>query len=327
MAAMSRAVTDLSVTVTTVFEDRAPHVEEALLLLASLERFGGRLAGALRRTYVVGDCSAETERELRALGADVRVVPPVIEEFRLANKLAMLAGEAGADADLLLALDVDTVVAGDLTPWLVPGLVQAKQPDGDLLPIEAWAEMFARFGLELPPERHPTSLAPDWTHAYFNTGVLVLPAPALGRLHDRWLFYVRALLEDDAAAAAAREHVSGHVPDRPGATTDDLADLYYAEQWAFALARAELRLPYAVLPLALNFPLITRENEKPGAYIQERFLPHAIRPLVLHHHHRTDGRLPRTGYAGPDAVVDEVSAALLGRPRGARAAAGAARPG
>jgi hypothetical protein len=314
-----------SVTVTTILEDRAPYVDEALLLWTSLERFGGRLAGAPRRAYVAGGCSAETERELRAAGADVRSVPPVIDEFRLANKLAMLAGEAGEGADMVLAVDVDTVVAGDLTPWLVPGLVQAKQPDGDLLPIDAWAEIFARFGLELPPERHPTSLAPDWTHAYFNTGVLVLPGPALRPLYDRWLFYVRALLEDDAAVAAAHEHVGGHVPERPGATTDDLTDLYYAEQWAFALARAELRLPYAVLPLALNFPLITRDDETPGAYIQERFLAHAIRPLVLHHHHRTEGGLRRTGYAGPDAVVDELNAALLERPRAAGAAAAAAR--
>ena len=298
-----------SVTLTTLFEDRSPHVAEALLLFDSIERFGGRLAHVSRRAYVVDDCSAETERELRARGADVRVVAPVIEEFRLANKLAMLAGEAGSEADVLLALDADTVVAGDLGPWLVPGLVQAKQPDGDLLPIEVWARVFDHFGLELPAERHPTSLAEGWTHAYFNTGALVLPTASLRPLHDRWLRFVRALLEADIDGV--REHVAGEAPERPGAASDDLEDLYYAEQWAFALARAELRLPYAVLPLALNFPLISRDDEQPGAYIRERFLPDAIRPLVLHHHHQVDGGLPRTGYAGPDAVIAQVNRALF----------------
>ncbi len=67
--------------------------------------------------------------------------------------------------------------------------------------------------------------------------------------------------------------------------TDELRQLFFAEQWAFSLARHELGIPYAVLPLALNFPTIYKDEHRPGKYIRARFLPHAVTPLLLHHHH------------------------------------------
>ena len=155
-----------------------------------------------------------------------------------------------------------------------------------------WERMFSHFGLRLPPERHPTSLEPGWTHAYFNTGVILVPPGVLQRLHDRWLHYIHDLLEARGAVPGLADHPRGRVPEADGAIEAGMEHLYFAEQWAFALARAELELPYAVLPLALNFPSITRAGQRLGAYIDARFLPHAIEPLLLHHHHELADRLP-----------------------------------
>lgn len=303
---------DLSrVTVATVVDDRPPYTEEVAHLFASLERFGGRMRAARRRAYLIKQVSDRTARRLGDLGVDVRVVDEVDRDFRFANKLAMFAGEAAGGTDLLVAVDSDIVIAGDFSAQLEPGLLQAKQPDGDLLPIGVWERLFARFGHRLPDERHPTSLDPGWTHAYFNTGVVFAPGAILRPLHDRWLHHIRAIIDERGVVPGIDEHLRGKVPHAEGATGKGLEHLYFAEQWAFALARQELRIPYAILPLALNFPLITREDQRPGEYIRERFMPGAIRPLLLHHHHDLEGGLRATGYAAPDEVVARVNAAMF----------------
>lgn len=301
------------VTVATVVDDRPPYVDEVAYLFESLDLFGGTLRRARRRAYFVDRVSAETERVLARLGVAVQVVGEVEPRFRFANKLAMVAGEAAAGTDLLVALDSDILVAGDFGDYLESDLVQAKPPDGDLLGFEAWAELFGHFGLELPSARHPTSLEPHWTHAYFNTGVLMIPGAVLQPLHDRWLHFIRALLDSHEIVEGLADRLRGRVPEYEGATSEGLEHLFFAEQWAFSLARHELALPYAVLPLALNFPLITHEAQEPGRYVQERFSPDTIRPLLIHHHHRFEPVLPRTGYDRPDEVIADIDSRLFGR--------------
>ncbi|HSH21493.1 MAG TPA: hypothetical protein VK992_02595 [Candidatus Caenarcaniphilales bacterium] len=103
--------------------------------------------------------------------------------------------------------------------------------------------------------------------------------------------------------------------------TDELRQLFFAEQWAFSLARHELGIPYAVLPLALNFPTIYKDEHRPGKYIRARFLPHAVTPLLLHHHHDFEHGLRPTGYARPDEVIDGINQALFS-PSGRRQVTG-----
>jgi hypothetical protein len=290
-------------------------VDEVALLFRSLEAFGGELRRARRRVYFVNDCAAQTEARLRELGVEVRVVPDVEARFRFANKLAMLREEPEG-TQVLVAIDSDVVVAGDFSAYLDPDVVQAKQPDGDLLTLELWRELFDHFGLELPPERYATSVRPGWTHAYFNTGVLLIPGTSLQPLYERWLHYVRAMVDEPDALPAVVEHMRPLVPHYEGATAHELEPLFYAEQWGLALALRELRLPYAALPLALNFPTIYEDEQRPGEYLRERFTPVTTTPLLLHHHHRTDGGLRPTGYRAPDATIARVNERLFGHTMG-----------
>ncbi|HSH21494.1 MAG TPA: hypothetical protein VK992_02600 [Candidatus Caenarcaniphilales bacterium] len=190
------------ITIATVVDDRPPYADEVAYLFASLELFGGETRHARRRAYFVNGVSPQAERPLRELGVEVRVVPEVEPRYRLANKLSMFAAEAREQTDLLVALDTDIVVTGDFSAYLERDIVQAKQPDGDGYTMEMWAELFGRFGLALPSERHATTLGGEWTHAYFNTGVLMVPGAVLQALHDRWLHFIRALIDARAALPA-----------------------------------------------------------------------------------------------------------------------------
>lgn len=311
------------VTVATALDARPPLDEEAVLLFASLERFGGRMREARRRAYAVGEVSAATERRLGDLGVEVRVREPVIERFRMANKLRMFDPAENDGTTVLVALDSDVVVAGDFSEYLDAEVVQARQVDGDHLTFALWRRIAGLFGMEVPALRLPTTLAPGrWTHAYFNGGVILAPGALLADVHARWLRFIEEILERRAELADVVEHMRGRVPAYHDAAADpELRPLIFAEQWAFSLAVQDLGAPFAVLPLAMNFPVAYRDEDVRGRYLRDRFAPHGVAPLLLHHHHSANaGALPRTGYREPDRVIREVNVFLRGR-RAARAPA------
>ena len=303
-----RAVDLTRVTVAAVVDNRPPFNEEVVLLFASLERFGGAMRHARRRAYFIGDAPAATERQLAGLGVEVHVREPVIDRFRIANKLRMFEPREHDDTDLLVALDTDILVSGDFATYLDRGVVQAKQVDRDALPLALWEQLFAFFGLDLPTVRFATSIGADWTHAYFNAGVLLVPGPLLAGLHARWLGGMEALLERPDELADVTDAIRESIPQyHLATTTEDLFPLVFADQWAFSLAVHALRAPYAVLPLAMNFPTPCAGRDVPARYLRERFQPAAVRPLLLHHHHGFDRCLPPTGYDAPDRVIAQVN--------------------
>ncbi len=298
------------VTVATAIEDRSPYTDEAVTLFKSLDVFGGRVRAARRRACFIDEVSPESRRRLEELGVDVSVREALDPRFPFTNKIRMFDPADNQDTDLLVALDSDVIVAGDFAEYLDPTLVQAKQADGDALSLELWDRMFAHFGLTLPSERYPASLFPGWTHAYFNTGVLLVPGAHLADIYARWPHFVEAIVSARDTFAELAGHMEGNVPDYGGAVASDLRSLVFAEQWAFSLTLRELGAPYAVLPLAMNFPAPYSDDLEPGAYIRPRFLPDAIAPLLVHHHHCSPERLTRTGYEQPDRVLARVDAEL-----------------
>lgn len=157
---------------------------------------------------------------------------------------------------------------------------------------------------------------PRRTPTYFNTGVLMVPGSSLTGLHAAWLKYIRCFIEGFPALEAVTVALRDRVPVYEQTTADDLRSLFYAEQRAFALAVSDLALPYSTLPLALNFPTIYNGDHRPGEYIRKRLLPHAIAPLIIHHHHNFEGGLEPTGYDKPDRVIQQVNEAILRRTGG-----------
>jgi hypothetical protein len=82
------------VTVATVVDDREPYTSEVTYLFASLARFGGEMRRARRRADVIDGVPSQTERALRELAVEVRLVAAVESRFWLANTLATLDAEA-----------------------------------------------------------------------------------------------------------------------------------------------------------------------------------------------------------------------------------------
>lgn len=302
-------------TVATTAEQRAPFCEETVALFESLERFGGAMREARRRAFFIGGVPPLVERRLDELGVEVRVRDPVDERFRFANKLHMFDPRENGDCAVLVALDSDVLVAGDFAEYVDPAVVQAKQVDGDVMTFALWRRLFDLFDVRLPSVRFLTSLHPGgWTHAYFNTGVLLVPGGMLEALHAAWARLLGGIIDRRAELADVAEHMRGKVPRyHDSAAAPELRPLVFAEQWALSLAVQDLGLPYAALPLALNFPVAYSDDHDPGRYLSERLRPDAVAPLLLHHHHCVGEELPPTGYREPDRVIGQVNEFLRER--------------
>ncbi len=263
---MSAAVEPTRVVVSCVFDQNPLYRAEALLLYGSLIKFGGRLVEARRRAYSVGPLDCVTGRHFERLGVEVITVTPPIEGFPLANKLRMFEQRC-EDEDVLLALDTDTVIAGDVCDWLQADAVAAKPVDHNQLSEGEWTSLYRHFDLEAPSVRFRTHFHHLLAPPYFNSGVICFPSDQLAGFSSEWEVLIDSSL--------------GHL----GAIDENLESRrYYAEQWSFALALLRRRLPYTALPLELNYPT--------HAPVHKTY--ESTKPLVMHHHHQfdNDGLLP-----------------------------------
>jgi hypothetical protein len=269
----------MRIRVAAVAEPRPPWAREIEILFASLTTLDADLQ---RVAYFVGEPAAETRGRLARLGVDVRVSSPVHPAVPQANKLRML--DEPDRYDVLFALDTDVLVTGDFTKYAGDSF-RAKPADAD--PIEEWPEIFDAAGVPFPAERVVTTTEPKETVPYFNSGVLVIPAPLVEPLRDRWLARLQMPMDWPS------------VRNRP----------WTRDQIALTLALADVGVVCDPLPVAANFPTTvpTRVGD-----------PDEIRPELVHHHHRVSrlGEVLRVGYAQPDAAIAAANAVVsraLGR--------------
>jgi hypothetical protein len=271
------------VLVATVAENRSPFVQEVEFLFRSLRRFGGNLSHAPGVVYFVGSADPAAVERLAALGVTTKVVEPFDDRCPHANKIRMLQTEK--DFEYLVALDPDIVVARDFSAYIVGASVAAKPVDDERLTLEQWEGLFTRFGLALPPARYTTSFTMAETISYFNSGVLVVPRDHVEPLAAAWGLFVRWLLDTSADVPSLFEH---HL-------------FRKSDQFAFALALAEARLPFRALPLEMNFP--THHAIHPALE------PHRVKPYLIHHHHRVSrtGEVLPCSYETADAAIADVN--------------------
>jgi hypothetical protein len=275
------SVDESRVLVTCVAEDRERDRREVYLLFRSLQRFGGRMAHSSQVACFVEHVDARFCQQLTAIGVQTRVVNRLDERCAHANKIRMLM-DIDADVDWVVALDTDIAVAGDFSPHLTGPTVRAKPVDYDPLSLEQWLSLFDHFGLEMPPERYVTTFNGSETIAYFNSGVLLVPAGLAARLAGAWVVLVERVLNAYADLPAIARHA------------------FFTDQFALALALRQQRITVDPLPLCMNFP--THGPVHPSSQ------PDNVEPLLLHHHHLTEGGvLLRCGYAAPDRAIAAVN--------------------
>jgi glycosyltransferase involved in cell wall biosynthesis len=261
-----------------VTEDAPRSLAQTLRLVRSIRWFGGRTAAARILVCAVETIRPEARAVLEALGAEVRIVPRFDARSPFANKLQFFAEAETTGASSYLLLDCDTLLVGDPLPLLPGSVFSAAIADVPSVTHDVFVRLFAHFGLPLPPRRHVTTLLPEPTIAYFNSGVISVPAPLARDLVAAWRDFNRRLLDDPALLAPCEHH---------------------ANQAALALAVAARAIPYREAPAALNLPIHMPQLARTPEFL-------ATEPVILHYHGRVDadGFLLRTGYPRVDARID-----------------------
>jgi hypothetical protein len=255
---------------------------QALRLVASLRRFGGRQAEAAFVVAMVEREDAAFAERLRALGATVQVVPRFSTWHGTSNKLSAIAwaiDEVPSESyDVLVLLDCDTVVLDDPTDWVSGEALRARMAGSDTVSHATFKAVFRHFGRPVPPRAYRTNPGNQPTIWYVNTGVVVFPRAVFQALGPRWVAWNRRLLEVP--------HLFGEAQ-------------WYCEQASLAMAFAEAPVPFVALPLVMNYPLGPATDDTPA-------LREPAAPIIVHYHHAIDGngQLRAPSHAGSRASID-----------------------
>lgn len=243
-----------------VSENKPEWFDRVINLALSVRTFGGPLADAPVVVNFVGGADSAMRRILADLGAEVRVVERFDARTPYANKLRMLEMVEDHNFDILLALDCDVIVVGDVTPYLSTTHVAAKPADRDRLTDQQWDALFGALGVPLPKKSVVATSSGTPMRPYFNSGVVVVPAAQCRRLLASWT----GSLDDTLLLLDRRPEL---VPTQ-----------WHIHSDQFSLAATLLRdhFPTLPLPLSMNFP--THIGSKP------ELVAAAGSPVILHYH-------------------------------------------
>jgi len=228
-------------------------------LVLSLREFGGRLSSAPVVAHFVDGVRPEFERALTRLDVEVRVVEPYGSRFRFSNKMRMfdLFAER-TDFDVLVALDCDVLVMGDLTPFLTTEAVGIVPAGRDPFELAQWPEIYELFGAEVPEPNCIMRVSGEQTYPYYNTGVMTIPRAYGSRLCDRWVKVLESF----------------------GPVHERFPRVHHENQVAFAVAVAQEAIPITELPVSLNLSTVVD--------VDRRFRDELKLPFVIHYHQSID---------------------------------------
>jgi hypothetical protein len=248
-------------TFAVVAENTVEWLDRAFSVALSVRRLGGPHARAPVVVHVVDGVDRDSASRLLDLGALVRPVERVDPEYPYANKLRMFEHGPEPGTDVLVGLDCDTVVVGDVSPFLSADAVGAKPADCDFLTEGEWRRVFSRFEIPPPPRNCRTTTLDQQTYPYFNSGVLVVPASLTERLATRWWELILGL-----GPLRGLGHALGT----------------YTDQVALACALTSAAIPVRHLPVSMNFPAHLN--------VHRAHLSSALPPRIIHYHASTDAR-------------------------------------
>lgn len=263
-------------------EPRDPWQTEVCRLFASLRALGGSLKDAKCTALFTGPPdSAATTDLLRDLDVEVRQVTPIDSRCPHANKIRML--EQDDDVDWLLALDTDMLVTGDLGGDLTSAGVRLRVVDADPFTRAQWRRLYAHFELQSPRLKLRTTCGGERSPEYYNSGAVFVAREHRAQLSATWREFVTAILDS--------------YPD----LGDIVAQSFYTDQLALAIALASTGLPVDPLPIEVNTPT--------HAPIHRRWHPASVAPRLVHYHHKVDdaGLVLGSGYAAIDAEIDRAN--------------------
>ena len=256
--------------------------QEVTNLVLSIRRFGGPLAAAPIVVNFVDGVESSCVSALAGLDAEVRVVERFDPRTPASNKLRMLELVDSHDFDVLLAIDTDTIVVGDIGRYADPSAVAIKPENRDPYPPGCWQAIYAALGIADPGCSTVMTSTGVVTRPYFNSGVLAVPRALCDELRTGWskrVFEVLDLYEQRPEIVPAAER-------------------HWTNQLALALCVTGDGLPFAPLPVAANLSTTVPVNSM--------FAHQVTPPFVLHYHNEmtTDGFVMRSRHRAVNPLID-----------------------
>jgi hypothetical protein len=252
--------------VSCVGENSDHWYREAQNLVISVRRFGGALAESPVVVNFVDGMDSRYEAGLARLGAEVRVVPRFDPRTPASNKLRMLELAETHDFDVLLAIDTDTVVIGDVSRYGSAAAVAIKPENLDPYPPGCWRRLYAELGVPEPSQSIVTTVTGQVTYPYFNSGVVFVPRDYCAQLLTSWSKRVFDVLD-----------IYERRPDIVPAP-----QRHWTNQLSLALAVVGDGIPVSPLPVAANLSTTVR--------VHPLFAHEVTPPFVLHYHNEIDER-------------------------------------
>jgi hypothetical protein len=268
--------------VACVAENDDRFYREARNLVLSVRRFGGPLGGAPIVVCFVDGVEDRYEKGLAELDAEVEVVARFDPRTPASNKLRMLELAETRTFDVLLAIDTDTVVLGDVGTYADPDRVAVKPENRDPYSVETWRALFADLDIAEPTRSMVTTSTGQLTYPYFNSGVLFVPRRLCRSLLASWSQRVYDVLD-----LYERRPEIVPPPER-----------HWTNQLALALAVAGDGVDVARLPVAANLSTTVA--------VHPLFAHEVTPPLVLHYHNELDaeGYVFRSRNAALNPLID-----------------------
>ena len=246
-----------------VAENRPDWCEKVFNLALSVRTFGGRLAQERFVANFVGGVRPEFKSKLAALDVETLAVEPYAAKVPTANKLRILDLGREADVDVLLALDCDMLVTGDVSQHLMVDSVRAVPESRDPFGPEQWRLIFESFAMEEPPQVCVMTGSGRSTYPFYKSGVLSIPTEYCSPLVRHWARYIK-MFEDLCERSTAIEN------------------RWFADQVGLACAISAGQISFDPFPVAMNFPFRVRVHSG----LSDEVRP----PFVVHTGNQTDAQ-------------------------------------
>ena len=256
--------TQNSLVIGCVTEPIPKYIQQASRLLLSLRWFGGKIADSPFILCTTGKLPLDTELFFKKHGAIITLVDRVSQEHGPSNKIRFFESSLLDKWDQILLLDCDTVIVQDPSAFLyTPGL-SAKVADLPTVTTVEFQELFAKYGLPMPPENYTHEINGDPCITYFNSGVILLNSTWREKFVNAWIHYNKAVIDQ----------------------WDSLTiNKFYTDQASLTLAINAISIPLTPLPSVMNLAGHLSANSYPSHFFD-------IDPIIIHYH----GLFDENGY-------------------------------
>ena len=279
----SLSTTD-SLVIGCVTEPIAKYLQQAARLLLSLRWFGGKIADSPFVLCTTGKLPAETELFFKRHGAQIVLIDRFSKQHGPSNKIRFFELDLLDEWDQILLLDCDTVIVQDPSEFLHTSGLSVKVADLPTVTTEQFQDLFPKFKLTMPPEKHVHDISGEPCISYFNSGVILLNTTWREKFAKTWSLYNKSVIENWESLTI---------------------NSFYTDQVSLTLAINAISIPLTLLPNKMNLAGHLSAQSYPDNFFD-------IDPIIIHYHSLFDknGYLNQTPLDQTNRRIDAFNARL-----------------